>query len=101
MYILINNKPVDVFKIIISSIKTFTMYEYIPEHLLPDFDIKALDDFKKTHEFGDNGYYFIVKTQKENIYSKIYDTKDQAQTSLEHLLMKVNDIRSSVIRVEI
>lgn len=141
MWIMLNNRPLDISKIKgISEVKTLDSKYFLAqcekrdfhyEYDKPEIDTKRMKipeelmnmkrcDLKKDAE-GENkvwGYFFYIREivcvqaykngfdngvhyTIEKIYSKVYSSKEQAQTALEYLLSEMNELYNKMLKVEI
>lgn len=139
MWIMLNNKPLDISKIEgISEIITLDSKCFVKQRELswsdyvkPEFDFYKLElpkelretpfeilkeDAKKDNKIW--GYFFYIKEltgvqcylnrsmngvnyKIKKRYSKVYSTKEAAQTALDHLLFEMNEIYNKLVKIEI
>lgn len=119
MWIMLNDRPFNICEITgISGLITidsqflfknrealmFNHVDSIPENYLPEeCRGRHLGELQKEIENNNTiyGYFFCINYQRGTKYSKVYSTKEAAQTALEHLLSEINEVYNTLVKVEI
>jgi len=91
MYILINNKPVDIFNINVSEVN---------HQLTNSYDLGG--GYERMVSYDNIGKYFFTYSVKgDTNFSKYYDTAEEAQTKLDELLTLINYTLSTLPKITI